>query len=90
MSRRRKIIFSATCDASAARLGGYKAVDRALDSVLDALSRQPYGFRTIESDWFSSRYAITKRIGSVPSLVWLFRIEGGDVVIEDVEEAEEY
>ena len=77
MSQRRKIILSAACDASATRFGGYEAIDRALDSILDALSRNPYGFRTIESDWFSFRYAVTKQIGSIPSLVWLFRIEGG-------------
>jgi hypothetical protein len=90
MSGRRKIIFSAACDASAACFGGYERIDRALDSVIDALTRNPYGFHTVESDWFSARYALTKPIGNVTALVWLFRIEQGDVVIEDVEEFDDY
>jgi hypothetical protein len=91
MASHRKIIYSAMCDASAARLGGYEKIDVALDGVIDALSRDPHGFRLVASDWFFSfRYAVTKPVGDVPALVWIFRIEREAVVIEDVEEFEGY
>jgi hypothetical protein len=90
MPPHRKIIFSLACDTSVSRLGGHRALDRALDGILDALARNPYGFTLHESDWFSCRYAITKPIGGLPSLIWYFTIERDSVTIEDVEPLDEY
>jgi hypothetical protein len=90
MPPHRKIIFSLACDASVMRLGGYRAVDRVLDGILDALARNPYGFKLVESDWFRCRYAITRPVGGVPGLVWYFTIKRDSVTIEDVEPLDEY
>jgi hypothetical protein len=88
--RQRKIVFSHECDRCAERLGGYEAIDRTLDGYWDALMRDPYQFSMIESDWFSARHIVTKPIGDVPPLVWLFVINDGDVTIYHVEEYEGY
>ena len=33
------------------RLGGYRAIDLALETVIEALGRNPYAFPAIENDW---------------------------------------
>jgi len=86
----RRIWFSPDCDKAAERLGGYRRVDRSLDAFWDGLSRDPYGFPKIETDWFSIRYIITESIGTIPSLIWFFTIESGDVTLTHVEEHETY
>jgi hypothetical protein len=91
MSGRRGIFFSRRCDAAAEILGGYRRIDEALDAVWDALSRNPYGLPKCECDWFSARYIVTKPYGDAPALVWLIIIEpSGDVIIDHVEEYEDY
>jgi len=73
------------------QLGGYRAVDLALGTIMEALMQNPYGFRYIENDWCRIRYARTKMIeGYIPPLIVAFTInENNDVVLEWAEIAEE-
>ncbi len=88
---RRAIFFSAQCDECAHRLGGYQRIDPALDAVWDVLIRNPYALPRVESDWYSARYISTKPFRGVPALVWTIEIqENGDVLIDHVEEFEDY
>ena len=88
---RRAIFFSAQCDECAARLGGYARIDRSLDAVWDTLRRNPYALPRVESDWYSARYVTTIPFNAVPALVWTIEIQSnGDVVIDYVEEFEDY
>ena len=87
----RAIFFSAQCDACARGFGGYERIDQALEAVCDALHRNPYALPRVESDWYSARYLITKAFQSVPALLWTIEIQSnGDVVIDHVEEHDDY
>jgi hypothetical protein len=81
-------IYFAEC---VARLGGYRAVDLALETIIEALARNPYGFPLIENDWCRVRYARTKMIeGYIPPLVVAFIIDDdNNVVLEWIELADE-
>jgi len=72
-------------------LGGYRALDLALETIIDALANNPYGFPLIESDWCRIRYARTHMIeGYIPPLIVAFTIEdNNDVVLQWVELADE-
>ena len=51
----------------------------------------PYGFPLIENDFTRGRHIITRPIGDLPALVWLFMIdENNNVTIVHVEEALDY
>jgi hypothetical protein len=71
--------------------GGYRAIYRALETIIEALARNPYGFPLIENDWVKIRYAKTTMIeGYVPPLVVAFRIdEQANVILEWCELADE-
>lgn len=73
------------------RLGGYRAIDLALETIIDALMRDPYGFPYIENDWVRIRFAKTRMIeGYIPALVVAFTIDrNNNVVLEWVELADE-
>ncbi len=68
-------------------LGGYRAIDLALETIIEALARNPYGFPAVENDWVRFRYARTTMIeGYIPALVVAFTInDDHDVVLEWVE-----
>lgn len=51
----RQIIYSIAFDQAVDALGGYRIIDRALDTVIDGLYRNPYGFNKFESDFLSFR-----------------------------------
>ncbi len=88
---RRAIFFSQQCDACAARLGGYERIDASLDAVWDALVRSPHNLPRVESDWYAARYVTTIPFRDVPALLWTFEIQAdGDVVIDHVEEFDDY
>ncbi len=83
----RQIIYSTAFDKAVDDLGGHRSVDAALDTIIDGLHRNPYGFNKFESDFISFRYAITKATVLIPPLVVIFTIaENGDVTLEHVEE----
>jgi hypothetical protein len=87
----REIVFSANCDAAAEKPGGYDLIDDALIPIFDSLHHNPEGFDKVGLDWSANRFIVTKPFGSVPALVWLVYIEiGGRVVIDHVEEHEDY
>lgn len=86
----RKISFSEECDAAAESLGGYALIDPSLEASWDALTRNPYEFPMVESDWFSGRYIVTKPIGSIPALCWWFVIQSGDITLVYVEPYQGY
>jgi len=87
----RSIIEGAHFSECVARLGGYRAVDRALETIIEALMRNPFGFPLIENDWVKIRYARTTMIeGYIPPLIVAFIIdENNDVVLEWAELADE-
>jgi hypothetical protein len=66
------------------QLGGYRAVDLALEAIIEGLTNDPYGFPLIENDWVRIRYARTKTIqGYIPALIVAFTIdERGNVILE--------
>jgi hypothetical protein len=70
------------------RLGGYRAIDRGMEPILDGLMRNPFGFKFFENDWCRLRYAKTEPIEDiVPGLIVIFTIdENNDVTLEWVEE----
>jgi len=86
----RQIIYDARFDRAVDELGGYRSIDRAIDTVMEALYRNPFGFKKFENDYISFRYAITKRVDEIPPLVIIFVIgENGDVTLEHIEEGPE-
>lgn len=72
-------------------LGGYRAIDLALETIIEALMQNPYGFPLVENDWCRIRYARTNMIeGYIPPLVLAFSItDENDVILEWVELADE-
>jgi hypothetical protein len=71
----RQVIEGEYFAASVESLGGYRAVDRALETIIEALMHNPYGFPLIENDWCKIRYARTTMIeGYIPPLVVAFTI----------------
>jgi hypothetical protein len=80
----RHIIWSDEFSKCVEELGGARAVDRALDPLMDALMRNPYGFDAVQNDWTSFRYARTKAIGNlVPALIVVFTIDDTkDVILQ--------
>ena len=91
MGSSRRIVFSPACDIAAEKLGGYERIDFSLDTVWDVLRHDPYRLPRCETDWFSARYINTKPSSGCPALIWLIVIEaGGAIIIDHVEESEEY
>jgi hypothetical protein len=87
----RNIIEGPNFSECVARLGGYRAVDRALETIIEALMRNPFGFPSIQNDWVRIRYARTTMIeGYIPPLIVAFVIdENNDVILEWAELADE-
>jgi hypothetical protein len=86
-----EIEFSAECDTAAESLGGYARIGEALIPLFDTLRHNPQGCEKIGLDWNANRMIHTSSIGTIPALVWLFYIKiGGKVVVDYVEEFEEY
>lgn len=82
----RQIIASKDFDRAVLELGGYRAIDEALEPIIEGLLRNPYGFEKFENDHISFRYARTKSTGWVPALVVIFSInEEKNVVLEHIE-----
>ena len=72
---RRQILYASSFDDAVGNLGGYRAVDKALEPIIEALDRSPYGFDLIENDFTRVRYAITREVpGVIPALVVIFEI----------------
>lgn len=74
------------------QLGGYRAIDEAMEPIIDGLMRNPYGFHSFENDWCRLRYARTKPIDDrIPPLIVIFTIDSDNsVTLEWVEEDAEY
>jgi hypothetical protein len=87
----RQIIEGEDFARSVEALGGYRAVDRALETIIDALMNNPYGFELIENDWCRIRYARTKMIeGYIPALIVAFTIDDqNDVILQWADLADE-
>jgi hypothetical protein len=87
VSRGRQIIYAIDFDRGVEALGGYRMIDVALDTIIDGLYRNPYGFAKFENDFISFRYAIIAGTSDVPELVVTFTIgANGDVTLEHIEE----
>jgi hypothetical protein len=80
----RNIIEGEHFALSVERLGGYRAIDLALETIIEALVRNPYGFPLIENDWVRIRYARTTMIERyIPPLVVAFTLDDeGNVVLQ--------
>jgi hypothetical protein len=86
-----EIEFSANCDAAVEHLGGYSRIADALIPLFDVLRHNPRGCEKVGLDWNANHMFHTGPIGSIPALVWLFYVMiGGKVVVDHVEEFEEY
>jgi len=72
-------------------LGGHRAIDLAIETIMEALLQNPYGFPLLENDWCKIRYARTTMIeGYIPPLVVAFTIDDeNNVILEWVEVADE-
>ena len=85
----RQIIESESFKEAVRKLGGHRAIDEALEPIIEGLYHYPQGFPFFENQWVSFRYARTKALEFVPlpPLVVIFTIEpNGDVVLQHVEE----
>ncbi len=83
----RQIIETEEFRASVEKLGGYRAVDVALATIMDGLYHNPEGFEHFQQGTFSFRYARTKRVGLLLPLIVIFRIgDDGTVYLEHCEE----
>jgi hypothetical protein len=83
----REIIESDEFKNAVRALGGHRAIDEALEPLIEALYLNPYGFEFFQNDWVTFRYARTRAIELVPALVVMFTIApNGDVILEHVEE----
>lgn len=72
----RSIIEGTDFAACVERLGGYRAIDQALETIIEALSHNPYAFPLIQNDFTAFRYVRTKAIkGIIPPLVLVFTID---------------
>ena len=86
----RSIIEEDSFAEAVGALGGYRAVDLALDSIKHALMRNPYGFTLHENQFTSFRYAVTRKVmwatKQIPPLVVIFTIaENGNVHLQHAE-----
>ena len=87
----RAVFYSAQCNECADKLGGYERIDDSLNAIWDVLRRNPYALPRVESDWYAARYVTTLPFGQAPALLWTIEIQAnGDVVIDHVEEFENY
>lgn len=85
---RRQIIFAHAFSADVEALGGYRSIDKAIETVEEALVNNPYAFPKFESDFTSFRYAVTKEIDDLPPLAMLFTVDSkGNVTLEKIFEA---
>ena len=83
----REIIESESFKEAVTALGGHRAIDEALEPLLEALYQNPFGFPKFENDWVSFRYARTKPVDFMPPLVFIFTIDTDhNVVLQHVEE----
>lgn len=82
----RSIISTHEFDRQVESLGGAKALDEVLSPLMEALSRDPYGFTKFENDYTSFRYAMTRETILTPRLAIVFTIdENKNVVLENIE-----
>ena len=86
----RSIIEEESFAEAVAELGGYRAVDLALDSIKPGLMKNPHGYTLHENQFTSFRYAVTRKVmwarKQIPPLVVIFTIaENGDVHLQHVE-----
>lgn len=87
----REIIYSDEFNKAVTAMGGYRVIDLALDTIMDGLWLNPYGFQKFENDFTSFRYAITKPLAECPSLIVIFEIDQNkDVILRHVESYERY
>ena len=86
----RKIVATSGFGECVDRLGGWRAVDEALERIIDSLSKDPYGFPSFENDFTRFRYARVDSNGYLPSLLVVFFIdEEKNVVLDWCEEDSE-
>jgi len=83
----RKIISDDAFDREVERLGGFEKFDPILAPIIDGLYANPYGYPTIQHDWFPlCRYAMTKPARGLPAHVVTFTIDDSDgtVTLRDI------
>ncbi len=87
----RTIIYSKDFDHCVERIGGYRAIDIVLETIVDGLRRNPFGFPKVENDTLSFRYAMTDRLGNIAPLYVIFTINADrTVTLVHVEEIHPY
>ena len=73
--RSRSIIASGEFERCVSDLGGWRAVDPALEPIIEGLRSNPYGYKKVENDHVSFRYAYTKATRRVPAMIVVFTID---------------
>ncbi len=87
----RTIIYSKDFDDCVEGIGGYRAIDTVLETIVDGLRRNPFGFPRFENDALSFRYATTDRLGNIPPLYVIFTVNADrTVTLVHVEEIQSY
>jgi hypothetical protein len=82
----RQIIYSKEFDLAVEKIGGYGLVDIAIETILDGLVHNPYGFMKFENDVISFRWAVIRGVPNCPPLYVTFNILGTkDVELTHVE-----
>lgn len=77
----RNIIWGQEFSEQVERAGGARIIDEALEPIIEALMRNPYGFNKFENDFTSFRYAKTDAIpGKLGALTVIFVIDGNNNV----------
>ncbi|HEY7243950.1 MAG TPA: hypothetical protein VH678_08725 [Xanthobacteraceae bacterium] len=85
----REIIESEHFKAAVEALGGHRAIDEALEPIMEALHQNPHGFPSFRNQWVSFHYARIKGLARalIPPLLLMFIIEAnGDVILDYIEE----
>lgn len=78
----RSIIWSEDFSKQVEHAGGARIVDEALEPIIEALMRNPYGFNKFENDYTSFRYAKTNAIpGKLGALTVIFIIDDDNNVV---------
>lgn len=72
----RSIIWSEDFSRQVDRAGGARLVDEALEPILDGLRHNPRGFKLVETDYTSFRYARTNALpDKLGALIVVFTID---------------
>lgn len=81
----RRVIYTPAFDGDTIRLGGIARVQQVIDPLVDAVQRNPEAFSLLDVQT-GIRYAVTRKIETMPALIITFTIDDdGDIIMLSVE-----